>query len=257
MPYVIYNSIEVHYNIKGNGEPLLFLHGNSGSSLYFNEEANLLAKRFKVILIDYPGHGKSERLTSFPLNFWEYNARCALELLDYLNIDKTFVISVGGGALVAFNMALLEPKKIKKIVIDNFPGEFLSSEDVERILEKRREALKYKGRYFYERMHGKDFMDILNNDEKLLCDVAEKKLQILLDDISKISIPALFCSDMTEPDFDYSIEKTLKASEKIKHSIVMYYSDRKFDPSLTFVNMAFNFFKNKNIDHLISLKKQA
>lgn len=253
MPYIIYDSKEVYFWTKGNGEPLLFLHGNTASSLYFEDDVNLLYKKFKTILIDYPGHGKSERLDSFPINFWEYNARCSLALLDYLNIEKTFVIAVSGGALVALNMALIAPERIKKIVIDNFPGEFFTKEDVDKIIEKRRYLLGQKGNYLWENMHGKDYKNILKNDEELLLNAIDKQ-NLLCDDISKIQVPVLFCADMTEPDFDTLIEKTLSASKKMKNSLVMYYSDKKYDPTFAFSNMAFNFFKNKNLENL-NLKK--
>lgn len=53
--------IELFYTEKGKGEPLLLLHGNGGSSEYFEHQIDYFAKEYHVIAIDTRGHGKSPR----------------------------------------------------------------------------------------------------------------------------------------------------------------------------------------------------
>lgn len=70
MAYFRYQGKSVFYEEYGQGEPLILLHGNTASSNMFLEIAEKYKEHFKVILIDFLGHGKSDRLTEFPADLW-------------------------------------------------------------------------------------------------------------------------------------------------------------------------------------------
>ena len=48
---------------------MLLLHGNSVSSKMFQGIIDLYKEDYKVILIDFLGHGRSDRLEQFPTDF--------------------------------------------------------------------------------------------------------------------------------------------------------------------------------------------
>ena len=52
-------AVWLYYEITGDGEPLLLLHGGLGGSEHFAEIVPLLSKSFEVITVDRRGHGRS------------------------------------------------------------------------------------------------------------------------------------------------------------------------------------------------------
>ena len=67
MNYFVYEGKKVFYKETGTGKPLIFLHGNTASSRMFEQIAGEYSKNFRVVLIDFLGHGKSYRLDQNPL----------------------------------------------------------------------------------------------------------------------------------------------------------------------------------------------
>lgn len=58
MSCFIFENKKIFYEEKSEGIPLLFLHGNTGSSNMFAGFADRYSNDFKVVLIDFLGHGK-------------------------------------------------------------------------------------------------------------------------------------------------------------------------------------------------------
>jgi pimeloyl-ACP methyl ester carboxylesterase len=65
-----YNGKKIFYETQGDGKPLVFLHGNTSSSKLFKPMLPLY-KDFQVILIDFLGYGRSDRLKKFPVELWK------------------------------------------------------------------------------------------------------------------------------------------------------------------------------------------
>ena len=53
------NQADVAYKEEGNGEPILLIHGFCGSSDYWSNVIQELARTYRVIALDLPGHGDS------------------------------------------------------------------------------------------------------------------------------------------------------------------------------------------------------
>ena len=77
MAYFYYADKKIYYEEIGRGIPLLLLHGNSVSSKMFQGIIDLYKEDYKVILIDFLGHGRSDRLEQFPTDFG-MTRRCRL-----------------------------------------------------------------------------------------------------------------------------------------------------------------------------------
>ena len=61
MPYFEYRDKSIFYQEYGQGDPVVFLHGNTASSKMFELLMPLYAEKFRCILIDFLGNGRSER----------------------------------------------------------------------------------------------------------------------------------------------------------------------------------------------------
>lgn len=165
MSYFSFQNKRVYYNEIGEGAPLVFLHGNTASSNMFAEAVKGYAESFKVVLIDFLGHGKSDRLEEFPADLWFYEAQQVTALLRGKQYTDVSLIGSSGGALAAINAALENPGLVKKVIADSFEGErplkaFTKNVKRDRELSKRDEG----ARLFYYYMHGGDWEQVVDND---------------------------------------------------------------------------------------------
>lgn len=107
------NGIQLYYEVYGEGQPLLLLHGNGGS---IAGRANLipeLAKKYKVIAVDNRCHGKSG--CSKELNY-ELMASDINGLLNQLKIDSAYIWGHSDGGIIGLIMGYQYPAKVKKLV---------------------------------------------------------------------------------------------------------------------------------------------
>jgi 4,5:9,10-diseco-3-hydroxy-5,9,17-trioxoandrosta-1(10),2-diene-4-oate hydrolase len=109
----------LHFEEFGSGEPVLFLHGGGpGASGMSNFARNVpvFASKFRVIVVDQPGFGKSPVSTSEG-HYFTIAADAALTLLDELGIEKVHLVgnSLGGGTAMRF--ALRHPTRAGRLVL--------------------------------------------------------------------------------------------------------------------------------------------
>ena len=169
MSYFTFNNRKIHYTELGAGAPLLLLHGNTASSNMFAEIAKRYAKDFKVILIDFLGHGKSDRLDEFPDDLWFEEAGQVIAFLREKRYAAAHLIGCSGGALVAINVALEAPELVGKVIADSFEGEkplaaFTENIGADRDASKQDENV----RNFYLAMHGDGWEQVVDNDTRAI-----------------------------------------------------------------------------------------
>jgi pimeloyl-ACP methyl ester carboxylesterase len=63
MPYVIHQGVQIHYQVEGEGPPLVLQHGFTQSlkSWHMAGYVNALQSHYRLILIDARGHGASDK----------------------------------------------------------------------------------------------------------------------------------------------------------------------------------------------------
>lgn len=161
---------KLHYAISGSGEStLLLLHGNTASSHMFQPVLPLYEKRFRVLTMDFLGHGKSERLSEFPSDLWHSQAMQAAQLLDFLGLRGINVIGSSGGALVALNLALERPDLVRKVIADSFEGERALDAVASTIEAERAQAKSDASSVrFWSDCHGADWESVVDNDTRAI-----------------------------------------------------------------------------------------
>ena len=90
MSFFNYKNKKVYYEEIGTGKPVLLLHGNTASSNMFLDIIESYTSNYKVILIDFLGHGKSDRLEEFPIDLWFDEAQQVISFLKekkYNNVN--------------------------------------------------------------------------------------------------------------------------------------------------------------------------
>jgi len=106
---------KMYYEIYGEGEPLLIIHGNGGSINNFLYQIPEFSKSYKVILADSRAQGKSVDKgdsLSYEMMTDDLNA-----LLDSLHLDSCYVIGWSDGGINGLMLAIRHPDKVKKLAI--------------------------------------------------------------------------------------------------------------------------------------------
>ncbi|SDN62660.1 alpha/beta fold hydrolase [Acetanaerobacterium elongatum] len=193
MSYFIYKEKACYYEEYGNGTPLLLLHGNTASSKMFQDAIEPLATDFKVVLLDFLGHGKSERVDELAADLWFDEALQVIALLEQKHYKNVNLIGSSGGAIVAINVALERPDLVHKVIADSFEGKAPLKELVENIAEERRLSKQDgNGKAFYRAMHGEDWEGVVDNDTAAILRHAKNIGSFYHKPLSKLHIPILF-----------------------------------------------------------------
>jgi pimeloyl-ACP methyl ester carboxylesterase len=100
----------------GSGEPLICIHGLGGTKASFLPTVAALADRHRVIAMDLPGFGESNKPITAPYDA-PYFARSVTSLMDALEIDSAHVIGNSLGGRVAIEMGLLDPERVRSLVL--------------------------------------------------------------------------------------------------------------------------------------------
>ncbi|MFJ6717156.1 alpha/beta fold hydrolase [Streptomyces sp. NPDC091259] len=113
--------LSLHYHEAGpaDGPALVMLHGGGpGASGWGNFADNLphFAGRFRTLIVDQPGYGRSE-LPEPDCDYFSYSARAVIALLDELDIPRAHFLGTSLGGGVAARIALDHPARATKLLL--------------------------------------------------------------------------------------------------------------------------------------------
>jgi pimeloyl-ACP methyl ester carboxylesterase len=113
--YAEINDLNLYYEIQGEGEPLILLHGALGSTGMFGEVLPMLAKGRQVIAVDLQAHGRTAD-SDRPLSL-ETMADDVAALIQHLGFEKADVMGYSMGGGVALRTAIQHPEVVRKLVV--------------------------------------------------------------------------------------------------------------------------------------------
>jgi pimeloyl-ACP methyl ester carboxylesterase len=116
---VTINGVDYAYQIRGQGEPLLMLHGGLGSSDMFDAVMPTFAAARQVITVDLQGHGRST-LGKRPLRCDAIGDDVAA-LLKQLGRTKVDVLGYSFGGCVALRLAVQHPDMVRRLALVSTP----------------------------------------------------------------------------------------------------------------------------------------
>lgn len=199
MSYFKYHSKRIFYKEAGSGKPLIMLHGDTASSTMFEMLLPLYQEHFRVILIDFLGNGKSDRVSKFPADLWISQAQQVIALIEHLQLDKVNLLGTSGGAWVAINTALERPDLIEKVISDSFDGRTLHQNFAENLL-KEREYAKHDtyATQFYEWCQGEDWETVVDLNTQALVECAKNKMPLFSKPLESLTVPILFIGSLQD-----------------------------------------------------------
>jgi pimeloyl-ACP methyl ester carboxylesterase len=114
--YAKVNGLEMYYEIHGEGDPIVLLHGSfSAIGTSFGQVLPRLEKDRKVIAVEFQGHGRTADIDR-PLSV-ENLADDVAGLLGHLGLEKADAFGYSLGAGVALQLALRHPGLVRKLVL--------------------------------------------------------------------------------------------------------------------------------------------
>ena len=117
MPDTKVNGINLHYDIRGQGPPLLLIHGLGSSLQDWEHQVDAFADQFQVIALDLRGHGKSDKPRGpYTIELFSQDVGSFLQK----TIKKpAHVVGLSMGGAIAFQLALSHPHLIRSMIITN------------------------------------------------------------------------------------------------------------------------------------------
>ena len=113
--------VEIFYREFGHGWPLLSLHGGWGYEIYsFDRQIAELSDRFRILIPDRTGYGRSPRITALPTGFHTAAAMESEAFLDALGIKRCMLWGHSDGAVIAAMMGLRHPERYAGIILEAF-----------------------------------------------------------------------------------------------------------------------------------------
>ncbi len=110
--YAPVNGAQLYYEMAGSGEPLLLLHAGVADGRMWDAQFPFFARHFRTIRFDLRGFGRSAR----PGGRFAHH-RDVLGLLDYLDAPQASLMAVSFGGLVALDVALAAPERVRALVL--------------------------------------------------------------------------------------------------------------------------------------------
>src|SRR5690348_7978675 len=109
------NDMQMYYVSHGEGEPLVLLHGFTGSSGDWKIFLPYLEQGYRVIMPDLRGHGRSTN--PLPTFTFRQAALDVFALLDHLGIGQCKAIGLSNGGNVLLHMATQQPERVTAMVL--------------------------------------------------------------------------------------------------------------------------------------------
>ncbi len=224
------NNNKIYYNIynsKGNSNNLLLIHDNGQSSKIFDPEIKFYSSYFNTMTVDLAGHGKSPAGTGTD-NFWVSNAIAISGLCEKEKFGKTSIIGIGEGAIVALNIALINPQLTKSILADSIPG-------IEPDINYLNSLIQYRGKIkssgektLYQTLNGSAWEKVLDQDTLMHEEFIENGGRYLQGDAGSISCPVLLAGSSGYdliPDME---ERLREMSSSFKKAQVHLFSGARY-----------------------------
>ncbi len=167
------DGLELDYHVQGDGHPILCLSGLTRSASDFDNFVNAFGDKAKIITMTYRGREPSD----FDPNWKNYNifqeARDAIALLDFLDVEKALWLGTSRGGLVSLAANSFASKRIAGVVLNDIGPElvedgllrifsYLGVAPEYRNAEEAAQALKLADERQFPALTDEDWVDMAN-----------------------------------------------------------------------------------------------
>ncbi|MCB9129757.1 MAG: alpha/beta hydrolase [Anaerolineales bacterium] len=153
--FVENDGVRIHYEVEGEGPPLVLLHSFTGNLEMWRVfgYVDALKQDYRLILIDARGHGQSDKPHDPAAYVLEKQAADIVAVLDELGVDKAHYFGYSMGGTLGWALAKYAPERVSSLIIfGQTPEDFDASGDIADLRgssaeERGRGAASYLGQY--------------------------------------------------------------------------------------------------------------
>src|SRR5688572_24093562 len=113
--YVDAGGVHTYYEVEGEGEPLVLLHGGMVTIETWSAQRAALAERFRVYLPERRGHGRTPDVPG-PVGY-ELMGLDTIAFMEALGITSAHLVGWSDGGVVALEVALPRPDLVRRLVL--------------------------------------------------------------------------------------------------------------------------------------------
>lgn len=117
--------VRIRYHDVGEGPALLCIHGGAPGAFgwgNFGQNVPTLSRRFRVLIVDLPGYGGSQKHDIPTEGRARFAATVFAALLQQLGIERAHVVGLATGGSVAMRMAIDHPALVDRLVLISSAG---------------------------------------------------------------------------------------------------------------------------------------
>lgn len=117
MPWFDHHGCRLHYEIHGQGTPVLLVHGLGSSTLDWEYQLPALSARHQVVLMDVRGHGQSDK----PRERYSIAgfAADAAALIEHLGLAPVHLVGISMGGMIGFQLGVDHPELLRSLTTVN------------------------------------------------------------------------------------------------------------------------------------------
>jgi 3-oxoadipate enol-lactonase len=115
MPYVRANNCDLYVENTGQGEPIVFLHGQTHNIDLFPAQIAEFSRGYRCVAYERRGHGRSQ-VAPYGYSVWN-QAHDLKGLLDELGLDKVVLVAVAMSTTIAVTFATQFPDRLAGLVL--------------------------------------------------------------------------------------------------------------------------------------------
>lgn len=217
--FVTLRGKRISYEVVGQGEPILLVHGWGGSSASLKALSLILSQSYQIIVIDLPGFGHSDN----PEPTWgvEEYAHILTEFLDQLKLKKVDFFGHSFGGALGIYIASQEPNRINKLILcapsySRLAKKVVGIQSLKQIIPPDLKLLLY--RIFFPNSDISRFPKLEQNFRKIVT-------QDLTPLTHSINVPTFIL--WGEKDTYVPVEQATNLHARIKKSILKIFPDVK------------------------------
>ena len=137
MPRAANNGVRIHYQVEGEGPPLVLNHGLVGSleSWRYSGYVGPLKGDYQLVLMHARGHGASDKPHDPKAYAMEHTVGDVVAVLDDLDIGSAHFFGYSMGGAIGFRFAKLAPEKARSLIIGGASPKVRNRNDPDPILE--------------------------------------------------------------------------------------------------------------------------
>jgi len=119
MPYANNQGVRIHYEVEGDGAPLILLHGFSETCeiWHISDYVKSLKKEYRLILVDARGHGDSDKPHDPRAYTMKLIVSDVIAVLSSLNVSKAHFLGYSMGGWIGFGIAKYSPQCFYSLII--------------------------------------------------------------------------------------------------------------------------------------------